>query len=62
MAHLNENAIAYMNKRAFATFSFRWKPSPADVRLHDWKISVRFTDEEKESLLAQGYTWEPSEL
>ena len=26
------------------------------------EISVRFTDEEKESLLAQGYTWEPSEL
>ena len=62
MVHLNDNAIAYMNKREFRNIILSIENNHQLMCPSRLEISVGFTDKEKEDMLAQGYVCETSPL
>ena len=62
MVHLNDNAIAYMNKRGFHNIILSIETITSWCAPPRLEISVGFTDKEKEDMLAQGYVCETSPL
>ena len=62
MVHLNNNAVAYMNKRGFRIIILSIETITSFCAPPRLEISVGFTDKEKEDMLAQGYVCETSPL
>ena len=56
MVHLNDNAIAYMNKREFRNIILSIETITSWCAPPRLEISVGFTDKEKEDMLCLLYT------